>query len=49
MMIYPTEEEIKLCDILDSDDSTNEEKEKAQARLIEIGKEQSKNNPFNQD
>lgn len=49
MMRIPTDEETKLCVILDSDDSTDEEKEIAQARLIEIEKEQSKNNPFHQD
>ena len=49
MMRPPTEEEIKLCDILDSTEATEEEKKKAQDRLLEIGEEKRKNNPFHQD
>ncbi|CDC82585.1 unknown [Clostridium sp. CAG:964] len=49
MMIIPTEEEMKLCDILDSVEATKEEKKKAQDRLLIIGKEKMKNNPFHQD
>jgi hypothetical protein len=48
-MIIPTEEEMKLCDILDSTETTEEEKKKAQDRLLVIGKEKIKNNPFHQD
>lgn len=49
MMILPTKEEVKLCDIIDSSDSTEEEKRVAEKRLLEIRKEKSKRNPFHQD
>lgn len=39
MMILPTKEEVKLCDIIDSSDSTEEEKRVAEKRSFEIRKE----------
>ena len=43
MMMYPTAEEEKLLDILHNNNCSDEEKDKARKRLIEIGKEQEKN------
>lgn len=34
MMILPTKEEVKLCDIIDSSDSTEEEKRVAEKKII---------------
>ena len=38
-MILPTKEEVKLCNIIDSSDSTEEEKKIAEKSSFEIRKE----------
>lgn len=43
-MILPTKEEVKLCNIIDSSDSTEEEKKIAEKSSFEIRKEKSKRN-----
>ena len=41
-MILPTKEEVKLCNIIDSSDSTEEEKKIAEKSSFEIRKENLK-------
>jgi len=43
-MILPTKEEVKLCNIIDSSDSIEEEKKIAEKSSFEIRKEKSKRN-----